>query len=117
MWLKLLKATLPAAMEAHRKMGGIIPFGGYLNLLEEIVLIGHPEILPPTTGINSWVIQELQKHKQEAMVTIWYADVRYQNQPSLQIQLESARQDPTQIIFQIHPPKMLILKISSRKIW
>lgn len=116
-WLKLLKATLPVAIEAHNKHHAIIPFGGYLSLQGEIVFIGHPEVLPPTTGINSWVMKELQNHKQEALVTIRYSDITYNKKPALQINLESQHQDPTQIIVQLKPLKMLLMKVSIRRIW
>ena len=117
LWLKILKATLPVALEAHSKYGAIIPFGGYLSKQKEIVFIGHPEVLPPTTGINSWIFKELKINKEAAIVTIRYSEVRYQNKAVLQINLESPHQNPTEIMYQITPPEMLLMTVSQRRIW
>lgn len=116
-WLSLIKATLLVALEAHRKQRAIISFGGYLRAGGEIVLVGHPEILPPTAGITSWIEQELQRCRQDAIVTIIYADIRYKNTPALQLRLESARQEPIELIYQINPPKMIGMTAGRRAIW
>ena len=116
-WLQLLKATLAPALSAYQRHDGIISFGGYLSQKGAIVFIGDPEVPPPTIGITSWVIAELQKYRSEALVAIRYSPIFYQRKPALQIDLESPSQNAIVLYYPITSPEKTVIESAQKRIW